>query len=222
MMSRMSLARIGGQPREFVSGMTAQTAANYRSVWSLSVMFVRLFLLVLLGLGPVAAVHGEDPDAAERQSALHFLLGSWDAQARFYDGEQDLWVETSATRLTGETIMGGGVVELSGDIAFTGATFRNRLTFSYDPFRQHYRLAVLDDLYHFMDIYSGDVSENGVLDLDNLTTGSAIPLESGLMAGRLQFALHAERPGFTLEAEISTDQGETWDAYMVVDFTPAN
>ena len=80
------------------------------------------------------------------------------------------------------------------------------------------RLAILDDVNGFMDIYYGDM-EGGILSASNLETGTAFPDgNGGFVFGKLE--IEQTSGGFQIRGFISSGKDQPFEPYMSLDFSP--
>ncbi len=93
-------------------------------------------------------------------------------------------------------------------------------TFSYDPYRQLYRVSVLDDTFGLLDIYEGRFNDKGVLSVTNLRADTYFPF--GDDGGRLHFMLQwsLNSPVKTFDVLMTSDGGATWLPYFEMKYTP--
>lgn len=166
-----------------------------------------LALLVLFTV-PAQAQDGLD--------ALTYMKGKWTVSGAFY--ENGAWgAPTAPMRATGDTVLGGAFIRLDAPISFPGADFQFEMTVSYDRFHGSYRLAFLDDLNGYMDIYEGG-QRGGVLTVSNADTGTHFPDgEGGIVIGKMD--IEKTPQGFVLNAFTASEKDGPYSPYMRLEFT---
>lgn len=93
-----------------------------------------------------------------------------------------------------------------------------RVTFSYDQFRQLYRVTVLDDMTGLLDVYEGDFINESVLSVTNLRSETFYPNGAQSIYFKLEWNISGDAPTFAVLA--SSDVGKTWASYMQIVLTP--
>lgn len=88
-----------------------------------------------------------------------------------------------------------------------------RTLFSYDPYREIYRLSVMDDAFGLLDIYEGDFDAEGRLVTTNLRADTSYPIEGGQLHFKLIHDFTASE-GHDFEVHMSADGGESWMLYF--------
>lgn len=93
-------------------------------------------------------------------------------------------------------------------------------TFSYDPYRNVYRVSVLDDTFGLMDIYEGRFLEDGILAVSNLRSDTYFPI--GADGERLHFMLRWDMTDATKQFDVlmTSDGGASWAPYFEMDYSP--
>jgi len=90
----------------------------------------------------------------------------------------------------------------------------NLLTwFTWDPYREVYRIAVMDDSFGVMDIYEGRFVSEHRLVATNLRSNTYFPLEDG---ARMHFQLRWDLAAMpkTFDVLYTTDGGASWQPYF--------
>lgn len=166
-----------------------------------------LFLLAVI----TSAAHANDA-----LDAVSFMEGRWRFVSTFFENGVRGTPQEPKEAVT-ERTLGDAFIRMNLPVTFPGATFQFEMTLSYDRFNQVYRLAVLDDLNGFMDMYSGQM-KNGVLTMTNVETGTAFPDgKGGLVFGKLE--LHKTADGFQLHGFVSSAPEGPFENYMKMAFT---
>lgn len=174
--------------------------------------------LVLTG-----AANAQD-DASTRQleamARLAPLAGDWVVTGEIMgpDGAQALEPGTAQARYA---FRERGLEETARiDLGSEGLT-ELRTLFSYDPYREVYRLSVMDDAFGLLDVYEGDFDAEGRLVTTNLRADTAYPIEGGQLHFKLVHDF-AESGGHDFEVYMSADRGESWTLYFDQHYAPAN
>ena len=156
-------------------------------------------------------------NASEQIDATRYLEGRWNMVANFF--EDGKWGTPKAPEIaTAKKVFGSAFIRMEMPVAFPGTAFQFEITLSYDRFNNVYRLAALDDVNGYMDIYSGQVND-GMLTLTNATTGTAFPDgEGGFVYGKVE--IHQTKEGFQFQGYTSSNPKGPFAPYMKLDFTP--
>ena len=112
-------------------------------------------------------------NANEKINAIRYIEGNWSVVTRFF--EDGKWgTPLTGARAIAQKALGEAFIRMNFRVAFPGATFQYEMTLSYDQFNKVYRLAFLDDVNGYMDVYSGQMTD-GLLTVFNTNTGTAFP-----------------------------------------------
>ena len=170
------------------------------------------FMVLALALAAVPRIAVADIED------IDYVLGRWHAQTDFY--QDDIWQSTGTTRALGDTKLGGAYYVLNTTVLFPGDAYAFEVIISEDRFNGGFRAAFFDDRNGYMDVYYGDI-QDGVLVMDNLSTGTAFPDGAGgKVYGRVD--LSQNERGFVLVAYIADTPDGEWAPYMRVTFEPAD
>jgi hypothetical protein len=132
------------------------------------------------------------------------------------DGSLMAYVPSAAQ---GRALLNGFGLELDMAVGpAAGQMMTLRVTFSYDQFRQLYRVTVLDDMTGLMDIYEGDFINDNVLSVTNLRSETFYPNGEQPIYFKLEWNISGDAPTFDVLA--SSDVGKTWASYMQIILTP--
>jgi hypothetical protein len=149
---------------------------------------------------------------------LAYIKGKWTVTTAFYE-EGKLGPVSEPDRAAADTVLGGSFIRIDAPVSFPGGTFLFEMTLSYDQFHQVYRLAFLDDLNGYMDVYEGTMNE-GVLSVNNADTGSNFPDgNGGVVIGKLEFTKTED--GFLVTSYIASQKEGPYSPYMRLTFTAA-
>ena len=93
---------------------------------------------------------------------------------------------------------------------------RLKVDYTYDQYRNVYRVSAVDSGWGLMDIYEGALND-GVLVLTNLRSGTSFPSEDG---GTLHFQLRIPTHGDEKEMEVnlSSDGGTNWRPFYKINY----
>ena len=105
----------------------------------------------------------------------------------------------------------------------TGLAFSTELRtlFTYDPYREVYRLSVMDDAFGLLDIYEGAFDAQGRLVTTNLRADTSYPIEGGQLHFKLVHDFTGS-DGHAFEVYMSADRGESWQLYFDQHYAPAD
>lgn len=82
-------------------------------------------------------------------------------------------------------------------------------TWSVDPYRETWKYTSINDFFPFLDVLEGKRDEDGAIVVDNLASGTSLPMGGEERWSRLKL-VEPSPDGFVLERATSTDAGETW------------
>lgn len=173
---------------------------------------LQIFVLTLLVMSTTVV------NASEQIDATRFIEGRWDTVTSFFENEK--WGTPKASeRATAQSVFGSAFIRMEMPVDFSGTVFQFEITLSYDRFNNEYRLAALDDVNGYMDIYSGQMKD-GMLTVTNATTGTAFPDgEGGFVYGKIE--IQQTKEGFQFRGFTSGNPKGPFAPYMRLDFTPA-
>ncbi len=160
----------------------------------------------------------QDTDAVSSPIAsLHDLVGTWEvvASAPNADG---IWQDGPTTTSEVARLLEGQLVQEIVTIALPSVAFTLVVAYSYDRFRDVYRVTATDQAGGLMDVYEGRY-ENDRLVLTNLRARTFYRFDDGReMAFRL--VKYFDGPDrFLIEASMSFDEGSTWQPHSRVQYT---
>jgi hypothetical protein len=169
----------------------------------------RNMVMALLVIFPIVT------NASDQVDAIRYIEGRWTMVATFFD--EGKWGTPAApVSAVAQSILGGAFIRINMPVAFPGAIFQFELTLSYDSFNNVYRLAALDDVNGYLDIYSGQMIDK-VLMATNNTTGSAFPDgNGGFVYGKLE--IQQTEHGFQILGYTSSSNNEPFAPYMKLAF----
>ena len=142
---------------------------------------------------------------------LHFMFGEWDIQA-YNISENGEWVDSPLPKHTLiEPLFDGAFIEEKEvKMSIAGATLRFYIQWSYDPYRQLYRMLACDDHDGLADILEGNFADKNTIVVSNLTTGTHILDEDGQPVFLQLASTRSGDNSFTDVMAESFDQGVTW------------
>ena len=151
----------------------------------------------------------------EAMRALDGLLGEWISVSQIANGD-GTWTTLVKDRVEfrlklRDLVVSERVIEhLEG----TGTIIHT--DFSYDQYREVYRLMAVDDTWGLMDIYEGDIMD-GALQVTNLRSGTASKLDDGRdLHFRLTIPLSGDERLMTIDR--SVDEGLSWVPFFRVTY----
>ena len=176
---------------------------------------IHLTALLLLVVAPGWTAADEASQAMER---LQPLAGNYriEGQRHAPDGPIKLTATqaTIAYTLNRRALREDASVDMGLEQPVTLLTY-----FSYDEYRQVYRIAVMDDAFGLMDIYEGRFVDDATLIATNLRSDTHFPTADD---GRLHFQLRWYLGGDVKQFDVlaSTDGGASWTPYFEMTYTP--
>ena len=178
-------------------------------------LFSGLILGAVLATG--AAAQGVPQDLwREEMAALEFLSGEFAILGEAMT--QDGWAQGSeVSGSAGYELEGAAMVERS---AFDTPVFSSNLTstFTYDGFRNVYRVGVVDDVYGLLDVHEGGFTEDGRMVLTNRRVGTSFPLQDGREMF-IRFTLVPGEGGHVALFDVAIDDSEEWQPLYRVTYT---
>lgn len=94
----------------------------------------------------------------------------------------------------------------------SGGSYTMHQMLTYDIFAKLYRMSAIDDGNGRLDVYEGHMRD-GVLEIDNLNSGTGRTLDDGsLMHFKLRWS-KIERDRFHFDIFVSRNNGESWQVY---------
>lgn len=169
-------------------------------------ILMALFVSVLLAAPALAQDEPGDIWAPE-MDALGFLIGNYTVtgEAMTEDGWQISAEPTTATIAVGAA--DAGLIE-DGAYHVPGFAYGLHAVYSYDGFREVYRVMLLDTVYGLMDIYEGQM-DGSVLTLTNLRAGTSFMMpDGGELFLRIRIEPSETRHVFHVDG--SVDEGAVW------------
>jgi len=145
---------------------------------------------------------------------LHFMVGEWNIEA-FRMGASGDWEPSplpTSTRI--DSVFDGAFLQEDEVKMMLGdQVIRFFIMWSYDKFRQVYRMVASDDTEGLTDILEGDFIEGtDTIVVSNLKTGTAPQDETGNQAFLRLTSTQNDTDRFTDEMHESYDGGQTWVA----------
>ena len=143
---------------------------------------------------------------------LHFMIGSWDIEAfqMTSNGEWQPSPEPKETRI--DSVFDGVFLREDEVRMMAGEQIiRFFIMWSYDQFRQTYRMVASDDSEGLMDILEGGFAEgSNTIVVSNLKTGTAVQSEEGKTVNLRLTSTKDSQDQFTDEMHESYDDGKSW------------
>ena len=184
-----------------------------RTIKALLTLCFSFTALFLTDAAFAAAFQTNDPgvEPRSRVALLNGWKGDWVLSTAYSQDGGSTWQNMPENLVTYTSIQKGMAIrETVSDPTIAG--FHSELTFSFDQYRNHYRLSLLDDTWGVMDMYEGEI-EGDQLVMTNLRSDTSFPIGNGQS---LHFKLSAALEGDTRVTDIlaSTDKGNSWFPYL--------
>lgn len=174
---------------------------------------MRILLLALgllftpLASADDAARHPSDTPRAEL-AKLAPLLGTWIQTMSSTSDGGETW-QTSAPETVSLVMRNKGLLVAETPHDTSGPGFNIETYFTYDQYRQVFRMAAMDDVWGLMDVYEGVMSDDG-LTVTNLRSQTGFPTEQGLKLFRLQFQMPEGNERWVI-IDGTFDGGDSWE-----------
>ncbi|MEM8961513.1 MAG: DUF1579 family protein [Acidobacteriota bacterium] len=141
--------------------------------------------------------------------ALRTIAGTWDLTMSRPDPRSGEWVDAANADVSIETALDGMILrEHYQSTADGGLTWVTR-DWSWDRFREHYRIVVGDSFTGRLDILEGTNAEDEWLVVDDVASGTSISMRGQVI--HRQERIQIESPDrFVIERHRSIDGGESW------------
>ena len=153
--------------------------------------------------------------AMEKLNGLH---GEWTATTAIINSE-GAWIEQHKDVVKFKPGLGGVLLTEQHVKRLSGTGFTLKTDFSFDQYRDHYRLTAVGNGWGLMDIYEGEVADDALL-VDNLRSGTTFRLDDGReMHFRLTIPLKGDKR--VMEIEQSTTAGKRWSPFYRVTYERA-
>jgi hypothetical protein len=143
---------------------------------------------------------------------LHFMVGEWDIKA-YSLGEQGEWVDSPLPNWTKiEPLFDGAFLQEQVVPMQIGAnTVRFFIMWSYDKYRQVYRMLACDDHDGLMDILEGNFEAGSdTMVVSNVSTNTAVLDADGKPVHLRLSSTKTSADSFTDEMSESLDGGQSW------------
>ncbi len=141
--------------------------------------------------------------------ALRRLAGRFEVKAEsLVVGLPPRWVGTTATA-TVRADFADARLEEEMSVVLSRVPLRIRRLFTYDRFRDLYRVAQFDNGTAHLDVYEGRFDDDGRLVMTNVAAGTPWEDYRGVHHSR-QILYDLTDGGFKVDVEVSADGGETW------------
>lgn len=143
---------------------------------------------------------------------MHFMIGEWDIQAYNID-ENGTWQPSPSPTGTVIKSVFDGVFLQEDEVAMVlgGEVVRFFVMWSYDKYRQHYKMLACDEQEGLADLLIGNYAEGtDTITVTNLETGTHLLDEQGNKIYLRLVSTKTSADGFTDEVGYSDDGGITW------------
>ncbi len=185
---------------------------------------IALFVIAAFGTGAASASTNaeEAPETARAPAAAMKLLadmeGDWTTTVKFQT-ESGEWKMQSVNRVRVASHLDGLLLteeeleRIEGD----QTSPRLKVDYTYDQYRNVYRISAVDSGWGIMDIYEGAL-DDGDLILTNIRADTNFPLDDG---GALHFQLRIPVTGDEkiMQVLMSTDRGASWRPFYQIVYT---
>ncbi len=177
-----------------------------------------------LGANAQGQAQSSVPDQSKRPHAamqkLAPMVGTWSLTMEYSPDDGATWQTAPRSEVEFSYQMKNLVIG-ERPLNESSTTFQTASFYSYDQYRNTYRIAVLDDTWGIMDIYEGNI-ENGVLVATNLKAGTLFPVSESLSrAFRLNIAI-SDSTERRMKIEKSDDGGKSWQPNFNLIYTKKN
>jgi hypothetical protein len=150
----------------------------------------------------------------EGMDRLQFMVGEWDIQA-YIINEFGEWIESPLPKKTVIKSVFDGAFLQEDEVLMMAGEHRVRffIMWSYDQYRQIYRMFACDDQEGLADILEGGYEESGdknTITVSNIKTGTAIQDGKGQSIYLRLASTQIGNDAFTDVMSESTDNGKSW------------
>lgn len=172
-----------------------------------------LLIGLMLSLASFAAKAQENiPDQSKvphtAMQRLAPMAGTWSMVLEYSPDEGATWQQSEPSEMETAYQLKNLILR-ERPTGSDASMFQTATTYSYDQYRNTYRIAVMDDTWGIMDIYEGAI-EDGVLVATNLKSGTTFPINEDVSRAfrlKVKFLSATQR---TLEIDKSDDGGKSW------------
>lgn len=181
-----------------------------------------LIISILSIMGPLSvSAQNEVPEVSKAPHAAMQKLASWEGKwsstMRYSADDGATWQvlapEEHVFAFREKGLVMTDIPAPKEDGSFQAATY-----FSYDQYRQEYRIAVMDDTWGVMDIYEGNIEDNKLV-LTNLKSGTTFPIGDGVWRGfKLMIDLDGEGDRMFIIHK-TDDGGKSWQPNFEVTYS---
>lgn len=180
-----------------------------------------LILVVLASLFNTAAIAQTSvPEASKAplaaMQALASFVGTWSVQMSYSPDDGATWQQLPPA-IHEISFREKGLILSERPTEVNPNAFQSAAYFSYDQYRETYRLAVMDDTWGIMDIYEGNI-DGGKLVSTNLKSGTFFPVGDGKWRG---FKLSLDLTGDServMVVEKTDDNGTSWQPNFIITY----
>lgn len=152
----------------------------------------------------------------EAMQRLNNLTGKWTSTMSISYDKGKTWQRSKPNQVLVKSRLNGMMLEQS-PITKSHNGWDILVNVAYDQYRNTYRYIVSDDVWGMMDIYEGNIDDNGKLIVTNLKSGTFFPYnETTLLAFRISVELDPCKR--RMDIDFSADKGENWTPYIVYEY----
>ena len=146
-------------------------------------MTVKNMLKLIIMLPLIMAMNAQAQNVvAEKMDILSSFVGDWNLEQSSYS-ERGAWEKSSTSKIAFKSALSGVVISGETRDMMPANAMNLRLSFTYDQFREIYRMSVIDSIYCLMDIYEGNINQDGHLML-TVRTRYAFQLTKPVIAAK--------------------------------------
>jgi len=149
---------------------------------------------------------------AEAMKKLYIINGHWLSTLFMTQDGGKTWNEYPKRQVRVNSLLNGLLLEQS-NVKHDPNSWNMKHSLSYDQYRQTYRQSIMDDTWGLMDIYEGNIDNQGLLTVDNIKSGTLFPGQNNTW---FSFRLKIELKNCVrhTHVDVSADKGTTWLPYM--------
>ena len=183
---------------------------NVRSVFT--VLASIAFISVSITASPTQAQSQPAKAPAAAMEKLNALKGNWHAKTEIMN-QDGTWSPHTDVKVKIASHMNGllFVEEEIERIAMAPGAAGLKIDYTFDQYRNVYRLAVVDDTWGIMDIYEGKL-DDGIIEMSNIRAGTSFPIQNGELFFRLQIPVTGDTR--VMDIDLSSDKGKTWQPFF--------
>ncbi|MBT0587173.1 DUF1579 family protein [Alteromonas oceanisediminis] len=211
----MFLASIIGFYQKHISALASAQANRNARFKRCKVRFCVFVGMLMCSIGQSYGVQQTSPSAAplSAMQRLALLKGQWQSTMSISYDKGKTWQAQLPNEVEVSQRLNGMLLEQK-NVTQSHNGWNIVVHTAYDQYRDKYRYLVSDDTWGMMDIYEGDIVENGDLVVTNLNSKTFFPAMDGRwLAFQIRVEVKACQRKTHIEA--SNDRGRTWIPYII-------